>query len=191
MSFWLKNLPLTDYEKHYLKTRANKNISLGHIRAAASNRRNRIEKDKLIFLEAKSKFNNLMRDPFFQVGLTLYWAESTKRTWGFQFINSDADMIALMIKWIKIFLNIPKEKIFLRLYIHKPYAHENCEKYWSKKINMPLTQFKKTIYKPTGLGIKKRPNYNGCLRIEINNGKTTYVLRKIKAWNQCLVEYYR
>lgn len=190
LSLWLKGFPLTEYEKQFLKKRVDKNISLGRIRAAAANRRGRLEREKEIFLAAKSEFNELVKNPFFQVGLALYWAEGSKRTWGFQFMNSDTSMITLMIKWIRLFFHIPKDKIFVRLYIHKPYAHENCERHWSKKINIPLSQFKKTIYKPTGLGIKKRPNYKGCLRIEINGGKAAYMLHKIKAWRQCLIEYH-
>ncbi|MFH1968593.1 MAG: hypothetical protein ABIJ84_04350 [bacterium] len=155
LSLWLKDFPLTEYEKQYLKTRIDKNISLGRIRAAATIKQGRIKRDKAIFLEAKSEFNDLIKSPFFQVGLALYWAEGTKRSYVFQFVNSDPDMITLMIRWIQEFFYIPKEKIFTRLYIHKPYAHERCEEYWSKKINIPLNQFKKTIYKPTRLGIKK------------------------------------
>lgn len=190
LSLWLKNFPLTDLEKQYLKKRVDKNISLGRIRAAAANRQGRLRREREIFLEAKSEFNNLVGDPFFQVGLALYWAEGSKRTWGFQFVNSDADMITLMIRWIQIFFHMPKDKIFVRLYIHKPYSHEGCEEYWSEKINISLSQFKKTIYKPTRFAIKKRPNYKGCLRIEINGGEAARMLHKIKAWCQCLIEYY-
>jgi len=190
LSLWLKTLSLTKYEKQSLKKRADKNISLGRIRAAAANRQNRLKREKKEFLKAKLEFGDLVKNPIFQVGLALYWAEGSKRTWGFQFINSDADMIAFMIRWVQMFFHIPKERISVRLYIHKPYAHENCETYWSKKTNIPLSQFNKTIYKPTKFGIKKRPNYKGCLRIEINSGLAGHILRKLKAWCQCLIEYY-
>ena len=149
-------------------------------------------REQKIFLEAKSEFDDLVKDSFFQLGLALYWAEGTKRAWGFQFMNSDAGMILLMAKWAQRFLHVPKEKLYGRLYIHKPYANEDCERYWSGKINIPLSRFKKTVYKPgSGLGVKKRPNYKGCIRLEIAGGGAGYALRKIKAWQQCLIDYYQ
>jgi hypothetical protein len=97
-------------------------------------------------------------------------------------------MINLMLSWIEKFFGVGRNTIKVRLYIHKPYAHENCESWWSKEISVPLSNFQKTIYKPTGLLVKKRPGYKGCLRIELG---TTFRLRKMQFWQQMLIEHYR
>ena len=188
ISLWLQNLPLTKDEKTYLKSRLNSNISRGRMRAAASLHELRLERDKLLLREAQKDFRCHSRNPLFQLGIGLYWAEGSKRTTAFAFSNSDSEMINLMLSWIERFFSVSRSAIKVRLYIHKPYAHENCESWWSRKISIPLTNFQKTIYKPTGLLVKKRPDYKGCLRIELG---TTYRLRKMQFWQQMLIEHYR
>lgn len=188
LSAWLKNMPLTDSEKTILKRRKDSNISIGRIRAAASLHDLRITRDKLLLEKAREEFKQYRMNPFFHVGLALYWAEGSKRSNMFIFTNSDSDMMFVMLNWIELFLGVAREKIHARLYIHKPYAHENCEQYWSKATGIPIENFRKTVYKPTSLLIKKRPNYKGCLRIEI--GKVSY-FRKYIFWQSMMLEDYR
>ena len=187
LSMWLKDLPLTKTEKAALKNRKNDNISRGRIKAAAANHSRKLARDAVVFQEAKEEFSEKVCNPFFAVGIALYWAEGAKRNWGFGFVNSDGDMMRIMVLWIEEFLRFPKERIRARLYAHKIYASEDCEKYWSEITGIPLANFRKTIYKPTGLLVKKRPNYKGCLRIELD--KASY-LRKMIFWQQMLIGVY-
>ena len=188
ISLWLQKLPLTDIEKKYLKSRHDSNISLGRIRAATANRSNRLQRDKELFGEARDEFQKFSADPFFHVGIALYWAEGAKRDSTFAFVNSDEEMMMVMVMWIEKFLKISREVFSTRLYIHKPYAHERCEEFWSKKTGIPIRNFRKTVYKPTGIGVKKRPDYKGCLRL-MAGGMTA--LRRLSFWQHMLVEYYR
>lgn len=188
LSLWLKDIPLTHQEKSILRKRKDANISKGRIRAAAAHHLSRLERDKKLFNEAEREFEVFVKDSLFQLGVGLYWAEGAKRNDRFAFANSDPDMINIMLVWIEKYLKVHKKDVFVRLYIHKPYREENCEKFWSEHIGVSLEKFKKTIYKPTGLGVKKRPSYKGCLRIEL--GKVNY-LRKIKFWQQMLITHYQ
>ena len=188
LSLWLKNMPLTKQEKITLKRRKNANISKGRVRAAATHHLNRLKRDKALFEESKKEFDIFVQDSLFQLGVGLYWAEGAKRNDVFAFANSDPDMVNIMIMWIEKYLQVQKDDIYVRLFIHKPYREEGCEAFWSNAIDIGLDHFKKTIYKPTGLGIKKRPSYKGCLRIEL--GKVNY-LRKVKFWQQLLITHYK
>ena len=91
ISSWLKDLPITPEEKKFLKERIDSNISRGRIKSAAANRRNRLEKEKKLFEQAKIEFRELKNNAMFLVGIGLYWAEGSKRTSTFQFMNSDPD----------------------------------------------------------------------------------------------------
>ncbi|XKT75279.1 MAG: hypothetical protein ACJKSS_00615 [Patescibacteria group bacterium UBA2103] len=188
LSEWLKDMPLTKSEKDLLKKRKDSNITKGRIRAATAHHLNRLERDKVLFQEAKREFDAFIQDPLFQLGVGLYWAEGSKRNQQFQFSNSDPNMINVMFLWIERYFSLPREDINVRLYIHKPYREEKCEEYWSKTIRVPLENFQKTIYKPTGLGVKKRPAYKGCLRIEV--AKIKY-LKKVKFWIELLVMHHK
>jgi hypothetical protein len=188
LSVWLENEGLTDEERAVLKRRRDDNISVGRIRAAASLHRLKLDRDAILLIEAKQEFENFKNDSFFHTGLALYWAEGSKRSNTFTFVNSDCAMIVIMLDWMERFLGVKRTQVSARLYLHKPYAHENCEKYWSNSIGIPVQNFRRTIYKPTGLLIKKRPNYMGCLRIEV--GKVTY-FRKYQFWQKMMLEDYK
>jgi transcriptional regulator with XRE-family HTH domain len=188
LSNYLKDLPLTEDEKKYLKSRTDGNISRGRIKASSANHMRRVVRDGFLFKEAREEFIRLSKEKFFHIGIALYWAEGAKRNTSFAFINSDVEMISMMASWIEQFLLVPRKDIYARLYTHKPFASENSEEYWAQVSGIPIKNFKKTIYKPTGKLVKKRPNYRGCLRIEL--GKVVY-LRKLIYWQKMLVEYYK
>lgn len=187
ISLWLQDMPLTDAEKSILKHRRDDGISRGRIRAAASLHKLREERDSILFKEAKNEYRKYRDDPLFHVGISLYWAEGSKRSNAFCFVNSDADMILLMLAWMNRFLGLHKENVRARLYIHKPYAHEDCENYWSQATGIPTQNFRRTIYKPTGLLVKKRPGYKGCFRIEAGG---VVALRKYLFWQKMMLDDY-
>ena len=77
----------------------------------------------------------------------------------------------------------PEEEIKIRLFIHKVYAEENCEKYWSKIAEIPVESFKRTVYKSTVHSIKKNLNYKGCCRIELTGSEFYW---KVEKWIKML-----
>ncbi len=187
VSLWLKDSVLTEAEMRLLKRRKDSSISRGRIRAATSLRQARLERDKQILEEARKEFDQNKKDAFFILGIGLYWAEGSKRSPAFGFMNSDSEMARLMINWIREYLRPAEDEIRMRVYTHKSFAHEKHEEVWAKLLTIPLNRFGKTIFKSQGLMVKKRPNYIGCVRIEL--GKVKY-FRKITYWQQMLIEHY-
>jgi len=188
VSLWLQEMPLTDAEKSILKHRRDDGISRGRIRAAAALHKLREERDSALLKDAREEYHKYRDDTLFHIGISLYWAEGSKRSNSFCFVNSDADMILLMLAWMNKFLGVRKEDVRARLYIHKPYANEDCESYWSKATGIPKQNFRRTIYKPTGLLVKKRPGYKGCFRIEAGG---VVALRKYLFWQKMMLDDHR
>ncbi len=188
LSLWLKDLPLTESEKEYLHTRKDVNISRGRIKVAAILRDRRLKRDEIISKEAEKEYEGNKNDELFKIGVALYWAEGAKRNNYFAFSNSDYKMMRVMVCWIEKILNINRNNLHAYLYIHKLYAHENCEGFWSEKLTIPLTCFRKTTYKPTNKQVKKRPQYKGCLRIVVP--KSAMLLKKMKVWQNMLAKEY-
>jgi hypothetical protein len=186
LSLWLKDLPLTEEEKILLKHRKDTNISRGRIKAAAANRRNRLLREREEFRKTETQFSQFKTDSLFLVGVALYWAEGSKRDNTFQFTNSDPEMVKLMIVWCSRYLGINARDITCQLYVHKPYAHEGCEEFWTLTTGIPLKNFRKTVYKQSNLDFKKRPNYKGCLRFRLSGVR---FLWKMKFLQQMLVGY--
>lgn len=188
LSLWLKDLPLTEQEKQSLKKRRDGNISRGRIKAAGVLTKRRLEREAYWYKEACVVFQKYKNEPLFHAGISLYWAEGSKRVSQWGFTNSDEIMIEVLLLWLERYINIKRASLRFRLYIHKPYAHERCEEWWQKKLGISNSQFRKTIYKPTGLSVKKRPEYRGCLRIEAPKSK--HLLVKMKMWQQMVIDSY-
>lgn len=188
LSLWLKDLPLTREEKYALKERKDSQISKGRIKVAGILRTRRLAREKEQYKESLETFNIFKGNPLFHTGIALYWAEGGKRTDQWQFMNSDAEMQRIMILWLVTFAGIQKEDLRFRLYVHKAYKSENCLEWWAVSLQVSSNQFLKTVTKPSGLGVKKRPNYRGCLRIEVRTSKP--LLNKMRFWQKMLVEFY-
>lgn len=156
LSLWLKDLPLTTAEKKVLKHRTNKNISRGRIKAASTHHQNRLRREKERVPGIKAIFEKFKNDPLFQLGIGLYWAEGAKNSGSIMFTNSDSTMIIVMLLWLEKFVGCNRFDLRYRLYIHKPYAHENCEEWWAKQLGVELSTFTPTSYKPTNKGVKKK-----------------------------------
>lgn len=188
VSLWLMDYPLTKLEKKILKERKDKDVTRWRARAGAALSQKRIERDKALFVVAKEEFQKFVNDSFFQVGIALYWAEGSKRSTSFGFTNSDLEMTKLMLFWVYKFLTSDNSQVRFRVYTHRAFSHEHHEDWWAKMLSVERSRFGNTVYKSqSGLMVKKRPEYKGCVRIEL--GKVAY-LRKMKYWQQMLIEYY-
>lgn len=186
LSGWFKDITLTTEEEEYLRSRTKKIQDQGRVASILSNRNRRINRELRAMEDAKYIFSENKDKTDFLIGITLYWAEGSKRTSCFQFINSDPDMIKFMYGWMEKYLKIEKSKIYCRLFIHKVLGYENIEGFWGNMLGIDPKTFQKTIYKPTIHSIKKNPLYKGCLRLETGG---IYELRLMKAWQKLLVQY--
>lgn len=177
LSGWLKYLVLSPTEENHLVNQIKVRQDNGRIRASLSNRKRRIAREKISHDAAHELYVKYKEDKVFIAGILLYWAEGSKRTGEFQFINSDPDMIVFINKWLKKYFEYDQKQIKYRLFIHRNYSHENLEDFWANLLGVERNTFAKTIYKPTSLGIKRNPDYKGCLRISVSSIDS---LRKVK-----------
>lgn len=189
LSLWLKDLPLTSQEKHYLNSKRASKMSAGRIRAAAANHQNLVNRRAIQAPQFKDKFSRYKNETLFQLGIGLYWAEGAKSSGGVIFTNSDPAMINVMLDWFETYFELSRNSFRYRLYVHRPYIHENCEQKWANLLNVPLSQFTPTSIKPTSKGVKKRMNYIGCMRVEVP--KSTNLLFAIQIFTEQLIEEYR
>ena len=181
LSGWFKFLELSLEEENGLKERAQLNRDRGNSRAALSNRVKRKAREESASKEAWEIFKINKDDPLFVLGIGLFWAEGSKRTSSFQFVNSDPEMIKFMIFWMKKYFKIIDERIFIRIHTHEDFKLEKYEEFWQDELGLTAEKLKKTCYKPnTRHGIfKKNPLYKGCVRIEVTKGISE--LRKMLA----------
>ncbi len=189
LSLWLKDLPLTKEEKKVLKKRADNNISRGRVKAASELRKRRLEREKVWLNEAGHIFDKYKDNPLFHAGVSMYWAEGAKTSNRWMLINTDVDVIEMMIVWLKKYFKVIDQDIMFRLYIHKPYADGSCEKWWRQRLGVSSDRFLKTVIKPTIHKSKQKAGHHGCLRIEVKNSKNLFFSMKIL--KSLAVDYYK
>ncbi|MFA6898214.1 MAG: hypothetical protein WC250_02290, partial [Candidatus Paceibacterota bacterium] len=188
VSRWLNHLTLTPKELSYLNRMTEERKDGARLKAAFTNRTKRLKREEEIQKIAKREFAKYIKDPLFVAGVLLYWAEGAKQGGYFYFVNSDVEMHKVMLKWVRKYLDLEGFGTGWRLYIHKPYARENCENWWAKSLGVDESKFEKTVYKFTPHKIKKNPTYKGCMRFSIYSRA---ILVKMFAWQKLLIEYYK
>lgn len=170
LSEWLRDTPLSEDERRLLRDHTGESRSRGKLKAAAALRAKREERDRELMSEMHRMYDSHKAEGLFQVGLALYWAEGSKGGGAFMLANSDSDLSNIMLDWLERYFGLPRTSIKVRLYTHKPFAHERHEERWARELNVPLENFQRTVFKPTGKLVKKRQDYKGCLRIEVTKG---------------------
>ena len=184
---WLKGIELTEQQKIRLLQKMHDGAEKARFKGSLRNREKALERIATIRNTAKHEYSELKKMTLFPIGLSLYWAEGAKKSRCFQFMNSDPQMIKLMLKWLTEIVKVNMQDIKFRLYTHKIFANESYEIFWSKITGLPVENFYKTIYKPTPHLIKKNPEYKGCVRLEITKSEIYW---KMVQWQQMMIDEY-
>lgn len=148
LSVWLKNYPLSDKRIRELRDWNQQRIE-NYIKTR------RLKKEKLlkeIYKQEKQAIFPLSKRDLFIAGLFLYWGEGTKSSEAqIAFANTDPAMIKFFVQWIQKSLNIPTEKIKVRLHLYQDMNIEIETNFWSKNLNIEKSQFRKPYIKDSRL----------------------------------------
>ncbi len=186
VSGWLKNLKLTESEKSNLQRNLKSKKERGKLKASISIRARKIFKEKVAYENAEKEYAKFIKDPLFSFGIGLYWVHGLKKGNHFQFSSSDAEVVKLMVTWLKRYLGIPVGKAKYRVFVDLAYKSQDPESFWVKSVDIPKGSILKTAYTPASKA-RRNKEYRGSLSIII--GKIE-VLRKIIAWQKLLIRYH-
>lgn len=186
---WLKDIELTSKQKHRLIKKMISAGEVGRLKGAFANHQKRMEITKNIASLAEIEVQRKISDPFFIAGVMLYWAEGDKSTATERvgFTNSDPLMIKLIMDWFRKTCNISENKFKVRCQIMSLHSKSDSEKFWSELTEIPLTQFHKTVVKPTLLRGKRNPSYMGTCTVMIYEKN---LFRKIMGWKLGIIKKF-
>jgi len=186
VSVWVRDIELTTLQKEKLslKNRSVKSIEKRRI----SRLQNENARRQKIVDEAKTEFPNLIKQPLFLAGVSLYWAEGSKTKRGtVEVVNGDPKIIQVAMKFFRDTCNVPEGKFRGHIHIHQHLDVKRAEKYWSEVSGIPLSQFIKTYNKPNrGSKNKKDTLPYGTCAVYICD---TELFLKIKGWTEGMAEY--
>lgn len=181
LSGWLKDIRLTKEQQQRINRKKSKGSDRGRQKGAWTNHLKRQKRIATIQKRAEREFQLFREDRIFLAGLMLYIAEGSKKHERFHFSNSDPYLVKFFIDWVIRFGKIERKDLKLRLYIHRVYADENCESFWSEFLSMPRSQFLKTVFKPSSHTKKKNERYKGCIRVEAPGSEFYW---KVMKWQE-------
>lgn len=134
----------------------------------------REEEIKLIKAKIEKELKNY---PFESIGFykamlaMLFWAEGTrcKNTACTVFTNTDPNLALLYITLLRKCHNTDENRFRIELHIHYYHSIKKVKNFWSKMLNVPLSQFNKVYIKKRSKTKRFRKNFAGICVIRYQN----------------------
>ena len=106
---------------------------------------NKLRFDKKVPSFKEKQVNSVYRKELKAIGSMLYWGEGYKseKSSSVDFTNSDPEMIALFLKYLRNIYSINENKLRVLLYCYSDQNVNDLIKYWSKLTKIPKSQFTK------------------------------------------------
>lgn len=190
LSIWLQSVDLSKKQKQRITQKRLINSKQG----GEARRKQRIEKQNKIFLEAVSDISSISENELFLIGIILYWAEGTKEKEyhpgsPFQFSNMDPKIISIILIWLLKVCKIERNMLIFNIFLHESHKGrvEEVKAYWSLITSFPLDSFNTIYWKKNKLMTKRRntgEKYYGVLKIKIRESSS--LVRKIASWSEII-----
>lgn len=185
LSLWLRSVQL---EPTQIKKINERKLDIIRKKALTTIRNKRINSTIKTINQAWDDTKNLIQNPLFILGTSLYWAEGGKTQEFISFSNSDPFMVKLMLQWLRNFCKVSESRLRAQLHIHSLHSRPHIEKYWSTLTKIPRKQFTKTYIKKTSLGQRKNKLYDGTINIRIHDAE---LFRKFIGWKLGILEHFK
>jgi chorismate mutase len=183
LSGWLQGVELTELQMDRMALLQH----IGRTKAARTIQARRLAREQATRAAARAEVSALADERLFAAGVVAYWAEGEKsKPWQpsamVTFINSDAGMILLFLRWLEL-IGIERDRLRFRVSIHESADVAGAIAHWSRIVGVPADQFQKTILKrhrPRTVRHNVGEDYFGCLVVRVT--KSVELNRKIAGW---------
>jgi transcriptional regulator with XRE-family HTH domain len=155
VSRWVRDVPLGPQERQLLITRSR----LGPIIAAE--RKAARARDVRRSYQAEGRRFILKRNSSYAAGCMLYWAEGGKERNSLKIVNSDPELLAVFVAFLREHFAVASDRIAIRCNLfadHLDHQRE-IERFWLRRLDLPSSSLRRTavnVYSKDSL--KKRRN---------------------------------
>ncbi len=173
VSLWTRDIILSVDQLEKLRQKRLIGQEKGSLLGALKQKNARLLKAKIYKTQGELEFKVLTPREVLIAGLSLYWAEGSKKQRRIELCNSDAQMIKFFLHWLKTSYDIPIEEISCYVGINEAHKKREADvrKYWSDQTGIPLSNFAKTSFKKYPLK-KVFENFNehfGTLSVKVKS----------------------
>lgn len=171
-SLWCRDIALSEHQRERLIKKSLIKTLRGRLMGAQVNKQKRIDAIADADQYGRSALTNITPRELLVAGTALYWAEGSKSmyTSGFQFINSDPEMILIIKKFLRS-LGIKNENICCTIQINETHRYriDVVLKYWKKLLDLSDEQVGNTSFIRTKLGkvYDNHEAYFGICRLRV------------------------
>ncbi|PJF40934.1 MAG: hypothetical protein D6737_13535 [Chloroflexi bacterium] len=164
VSLWVRDIELNDEQKARLKARHGSTSLLAS--KANQEKHRKLRAAYQMAGREKARENDLLH----LAGCMLYWAEGANARNKVHFVNSDPNMVAFFMRFLRDAMNIEDDAvaIYIHCHTHHPEEIRRIEFYWLELLDLPETCLRKTYVKE---GSESRHNrlVNGVCTINISS----------------------
>lgn len=145
LSMWLRDYPLSRERMRAVRDKSQKRIE--------SFRNTMRQKREAVLKKARRHVSRdigmLTRRELYIAGFFLYWGEGTK-VYNTQtsLANTDPFVTEFFLRWLEV-LGVPRSKVRARLHLYKDMDEKREIAFWSKKLRLKSSQFRKSYIKDT------------------------------------------
>lgn len=179
-SLWLRHLPRPEADPVVAAEAQDRRVVALRERAARDRaaRDAAADRDKA---EVASYLGEISSRDLVLAAAVSYWCEGAKRKpWNrmemVKWMNSDPVLVRLFLEGLAL-LDVPTERLSLRLHVHENADEEACRRWWSEQSGVPLTQFRPSTIKRHDPKTRRRnvgDEYRGCLCVTVLGSRGLY-----------------
>ena len=121
---------------------------------------------------ASDRLATLSDDAFFAGGVALYVGEGHKRDGAVGFTNTNPDVVAYFLRWLRRYFDVEEERLRAHLYLHEGLDLDAAVEHWSRVTRIPSEQFGKPYRAVADPSIRTAKHVNGCLTVRYSCSTT-------------------
>ena len=150
VSIWCRDIVLSELQNKNIKIKSLLKTNKGRMIGAEMNKNKRLLAIQLAKDFGENKISKINKKELLFIATALYWSEGSKsdRTSGFQFINSDPEMILIVKKFLTSYMNIEESELVCSVQInglHK-YRISKVLNFWQNLLNLQDNQIRKPYF---------------------------------------------
>jgi hypothetical protein len=184
LSGWCRDIALTERQTFRIAEAARRGSS--RVRNGELLRARNLERVAALRQKGRAEAVDLLADPFWVAGVSLYWAEGSKRVNQVTFSNSDPAMVRLFINWASRYFKLDPARFTAALHLHTGQDDSERKEFWSRTTGIPVDAFRKTFIKAEGTGHRKNILYHGTIKVRITC--STDLLHRLLGWIDVVAE---
>jgi hypothetical protein len=146
VSYWVRDVPLTDEQRAALQRRDSARNSQRRGSIANSSRSRARRRGS----QACGRTDARQRDPFHAAGCMLFWAEGSRSRNSVVFTNSDPAMARYFVSFLRSYFSIEDSafRVDCNLFADHVERQKEIERFWLNTLGLPTSCLRKSTVKP-------------------------------------------